>query len=444
MKGTKEILHDFKQRLEMIFGRQVNRVNILDFEELTSEMRQDLAVRLRMVYTRGKGQLVFASHARMRLFWIQAPLIREFILEFLSTCRMSDIKMELDAPEKVIEVDLFDLRSTDRGTANIPHLLGLRGLQVVTHELLLIDLHELGRLNICSRFGDTWAWVALGPERHNYRRTSQFGSTNEFPTPMTPSAAAMAAAYAMLAALFNMYYFCCCLGNLTEYPTAKMLWDALVVTYSSGRDKLQTLNLHVKANDIKQNDSPLEELWITLQGVWGEIDRIDPNPMKYPDDIKAYAKIREILRSESLPFAEAAYATVPGLAATEAKGVGLATKGYLHSGERKNRPTIKEDKTHQKCGNCGKTRHTEDQCFELVSYPDWWNDGHKKGNKGLRSERGKARIVNNESNRKNATSFGDVVAATPDEGDEAFMVETGSRVILSAAEDPKIAAMRTI
>ncbi|KAF5814986.1 hypothetical protein HanXRQr2_Chr03g0117371 [Helianthus annuus] len=69
-------------------------------------------------------------------------------------------------------------------------------------------------------------------------------------------------------------------GNLTEYTTAKSLWDALVVTYSSGRDKLQTFNLHVKANDIKQNDSPLKDFWITLQGVCGEIDRIDPNPMK--------------------------------------------------------------------------------------------------------------------------------------------------------------------
>ncbi|GKG02096.1 hypothetical protein Tco_0306801, partial [Tanacetum coccineum] len=42
---------------------------------------------------------------------------------------------------------------------------GLRGLQIATLELPLIDLHELGRLNICSRFGDTWAWVAQGPER---------------------------------------------------------------------------------------------------------------------------------------------------------------------------------------------------------------------------------------------------------------------------------------
>ncbi|KAF5756687.1 hypothetical protein HanXRQr2_Chr17g0817741 [Helianthus annuus] len=71
-------------------------------------------------------------------------------------------------------------------------------------------------------------------------------------------------------------------GNLTEFPTAKSLWDALMVTYSSGRDKLQTFNLHVKANDIKQNEDSLENFWITLQGIWGEIDRIDPNPMKCP------------------------------------------------------------------------------------------------------------------------------------------------------------------
>nr|GEW12952.1 hypothetical protein [Tanacetum cinerariifolium] len=42
---------------------------------------------------------------------------------------------------------------------------GLRGLSVVASELPLIDLHELGRLNICLRFGDTWAWVAPGLER---------------------------------------------------------------------------------------------------------------------------------------------------------------------------------------------------------------------------------------------------------------------------------------
>ncbi|GJT27886.1 hypothetical protein Tco_0908161 [Tanacetum coccineum] len=42
---------------------------------------------------------------------------------------------------------------------------GLRGLHVVTRELPLIDLHELGRLHICTRYGETWTWVAHGLER---------------------------------------------------------------------------------------------------------------------------------------------------------------------------------------------------------------------------------------------------------------------------------------
>ncbi|GJW76804.1 hypothetical protein Tco_0138486 [Tanacetum coccineum] len=48
---TEGIVHDFERRLETIWDRSVNRVHILDFEGLTPEMRRDLAVRLRMVYT---------------------------------------------------------------------------------------------------------------------------------------------------------------------------------------------------------------------------------------------------------------------------------------------------------------------------------------------------------------------------------------------------------
>ncbi|GJS98323.1 hypothetical protein Tco_0819493 [Tanacetum coccineum] len=64
---TEEIVHDFEQRLKTIFGRQVNRVDILDFKGLTPDMRQDLVKRMRM----------------------------EFLLEFFSTCRIGD-EMGLD------------------------------------------------------------------------------------------------------------------------------------------------------------------------------------------------------------------------------------------------------------------------------------------------------------------------------------------------------------
>ncbi|KAK9065790.1 hypothetical protein SSX86_015191 [Deinandra increscens subsp. villosa] len=120
-------------------------------------------------------------------------------------------------------------------------------------------------------------------------------------------------------------------SNLTEFPTAKALWDALTVTYSSGKDKLQTFDLHVKSNELKQQGLPLEEFWILMQGIWGEIERRDPNPMKCSADIATYNKLRsenklfqflnaldrkydplkrEILRWDPLPSAEAAYAAV--------------------------------------------------------------------------------------------------------------------------------------
>ncbi|XP_076884923.1 uncharacterized protein LOC143534290 [Bidens hawaiensis] len=165
-------------------------------------------------------------------------------------------------------------------------------------------------------------------------------------------------------------------SNLTEYLTARSLWDALVVTYSSGKDKLQTFDLHVKANEFKQNGMPLEDFWIVMRGIWGEIDRRDPNPMKCATEITTYNKIRdeqnlfqflnaldrkydpikrEILRWDPLPSAEGAYAAVrkesvhqnilggissetqgvaSGLIAykqNNTKGLGLATKGHHRS-----------------------------------------------------------------------------------------------------------------
>nr|GEW69440.1 hypothetical protein [Tanacetum cinerariifolium] len=118
----------------------VNRVHVLDFAGLTDGMRQTLGDR--------------------------GLLVRKFILEFLSICRMSDTEMGLDvantlcfhlgdmaplpktsmaqipglhtkkemaevgfgaywgqAPEKVAGVDIFYLRNMDRGTANVPYLL---------------------------------------------------------------------------------------------------------------------------------------------------------------------------------------------------------------------------------------------------------------------------------------------------------------------------------
>nr|GFA85873.1 hypothetical protein [Tanacetum cinerariifolium] len=53
---TMGIRHSYEQRLETIWSKPGNRVLVLDFEGLTLEMRQDLVLRLRMVYSR-KGRM---------------------------------------------------------------------------------------------------------------------------------------------------------------------------------------------------------------------------------------------------------------------------------------------------------------------------------------------------------------------------------------------------
>ncbi|GJX84791.1 hypothetical protein Tco_0335565 [Tanacetum coccineum] len=157
---------------------------------------------------------VIPDKGDLRDYWMEISFDRDFLGPIPSYVLIRDPIRRLcyrmiaysilgrgQAPKKVTGVDLFYLRSMDRGTANVPHLLtqhlfwhaegrkngatlsgghfigrlatyfglvsdeGLRGLSVVTREHPLVDLHELGRLNICSRYGDTWAWVAPGPER---------------------------------------------------------------------------------------------------------------------------------------------------------------------------------------------------------------------------------------------------------------------------------------
>ncbi|GJW96071.1 reverse transcriptase domain-containing protein [Tanacetum coccineum] len=197
VKGyTKDIVQDYEQRLATIFSRQVNRVHILDFEGLTEEMRQGLTDRLRMIYTRAEGQVLFTRHAWRRLFEIWRPLVLRWsqaqhdleivYLGFgIAYCRGDgrrwllplNISGRAQEPKKVTATNLFYLRSMDEETVNVPYLLRLAeyfglvsdeghiGLTVIARELSVIDMDELVRLRICDRLDDTRAWVAPSLER---------------------------------------------------------------------------------------------------------------------------------------------------------------------------------------------------------------------------------------------------------------------------------------
>ncbi|CAH1428107.1 unnamed protein product [Lactuca virosa] len=131
-------------------------------------------------------------------------------------------------------------------------------------------------------------------------------------------------------------------SNLTEFPTAKTLWDALVVTYSSRKDKLQTFDLHVKANEIKQNGSPLEDFWITLEGIWEG----------------AYAAVRKEMDHQGILGATTEN-SLPGVAvglvvgggsydsggSQDAGGIGLVTKGQHRRSDSSGKPPSRMDKS---------------------------------------------------------------------------------------------------
>nr|GEX27740.1 hypothetical protein [Tanacetum cinerariifolium] len=159
------IVHSYEQRLETIWGRAVNRVHMLDFAGLTDGMRQTLSDRLSMIYIGDDRHALFTSHTWRRLFEVRGLLVREFTLEFFSTCRMSDTEMGLDVADTLSQY-LFRHAEKRKSRAS---------------ELPLIDLHELVRLNICLRVGDTWAWVAPGPERQQATVAGSPGAAEDAP-----------------------------------------------------------------------------------------------------------------------------------------------------------------------------------------------------------------------------------------------------------------------
>ncbi|GJV74539.1 hypothetical protein Tco_1506123 [Tanacetum coccineum] len=180
-------------------------------------MAEGLSARMLMEHQDNQGDSLFTSQAWRRLFDIRGPLVlsvgpgapdrsptmgdlREYWMgissagDFLGTTPSQ-------APKKVTVTDLFYLEGMDVGSVNVPYLLArylrlfvagrksgahiyggklvarladhfglliakiVGGLTVIAPELPIIDMTELARLQICTQFDDTWAWVAMGPER---------------------------------------------------------------------------------------------------------------------------------------------------------------------------------------------------------------------------------------------------------------------------------------
>ncbi|KAH6773521.1 hypothetical protein C2S51_011925 [Perilla frutescens var. frutescens] len=203
------------------------------------------------------------------------------------------------------------------------------------------------------------------------------------------------------------------INSVSKYPTAKAVWDGLAITYGSGTDSLQVFDLHRKANTLKQEEYTIEETWAKFQEIWMTIDRREPNPMICSKDIDTFNQIvqhqrlfqfltalngsyepvkKELLKRDPLPSVDFAYAMVRRETARDrilrpvvnddggaSSGIGAGLAARDRDRNRKgNWPRKPEDdKSKLICSHCGMKKHTRETCFQLVGYPDWWDETKK-------------------------------------------------------------------
>ncbi|GJW51698.1 hypothetical protein Tco_0093049 [Tanacetum coccineum] len=191
LEYTDKDIADFEERLERIYGREIPRVQFVDFQGMPKLMRDGLFTRMRMEHHDdaevlldfdAPGTIQFQlGRARRQLSWRQfimaLGLHIEDEIESPSFARAgcwigqhpllaSPISEEVCRWEEEWGSNSggqFVARLAEHFRLLTAEILG--GLTVIDPELPSIDMVELVRLQICAQFDDTWSRVAIGPER---------------------------------------------------------------------------------------------------------------------------------------------------------------------------------------------------------------------------------------------------------------------------------------
>ncbi|GJR55644.1 hypothetical protein Tco_1406165 [Tanacetum coccineum] len=98
LEYTNADIADFEERLERIYSREIHRVQVVDFQGMSELIRDGLFTRMVMEHHDDVSVVVFTSRAWGRLFDTRGPLVKELILEFLSTLRFREVLLDLDVP----------------------------------------------------------------------------------------------------------------------------------------------------------------------------------------------------------------------------------------------------------------------------------------------------------------------------------------------------------
>jgi gag-polypeptide of LTR copia-type len=198
------------------------------------------------------------------------------------------------------------------------------------------------------------------------------------------------------------------IGNFLPYSTAKEMWDAVCTTFFDGSDLSQVLDLKRRINRVKQHGGTIENYYTQLQGFWKELDIRRPNPMGCSSDIDRYKKVIQddrvlifldglddrldqvranVLQVQPFPTVDEVFAIVRK---EEVRQTVMMNKGDLSESSmamiakdqnfnknNKNLNYIRKPNNPGGCSYCKNPKHTKDQCFKLIGYPEWWKDPRK-------------------------------------------------------------------
>ncbi|KAM2373706.1 hypothetical protein ACFXTH_042713 [Malus domestica] len=212
------------------------------------------------------------------------------------------------------------------------------------------------------------------------------------------------------------------LGLFIDLPTAKDIWESVTQMFYDGSDESQYYELRCKATRTRQDGRPINLYFTELKSVWQDLDKRRPLRMVCGVDLKTrkeelakdrvydflvgldsvFDQVRsEILRIKPIPEIEECFnlvrcesqrqvtmmgtkttMTAPPMAmATKAPGSRPPSNGSSRS--FRTHEDIDKDKLH--CNHCNGTRHTEETCFEIHGYPEWYwerkNELKARGNK---------------------------------------------------------------
>ncbi|XP_078150031.1 uncharacterized protein LOC144545316 [Carex rostrata] len=230
-------------------------------------------------------------------------------------------------------------------------------------------------------------------------------------------------------------------GSFIRNPTARDVWKAVATTFYDGNDAAQVLALNRKVFRTKQIGRSVEEYYNELQGLWQEIDFRRPNPMIYPEEIEKFNKFMQetrvymfldglddrldrvradVVQTVPFPTVEQAYARVRQEATRQGvmlKGgdevsqpsMAMISKGYKQPEVKLNlNKKISNQDGKQGCTHCGGPKHTKENCFHIIGFPEWWKKKPHDGRKG----KGAAHIISSHNSAHSASAQNNGVTPT--------------------------------